>query len=656
MNSKKSTLVFALGLLLIIATQIYAQRKIVAFVKPLQAIGVPESFANRATQQLRSALSQTGRFGLINEDAWRNVIQTQGLIVKNIAFFDENQDKKIAKLVNADVILYGKLEQEGNTINLSLDYYDVAKGYNDHTFSEQLITAEDLDAVIEKIISQIMSNIVPKGEILSINGKVVRIEIISKADEWQPGKIFNLRKQDGTVYGKVTIISSDSKVAIGNTSELKDFVVKGDILELSTSVPAPKGGKPNVGLYSFESPFDQSRRDDIYLKCQTLINKSHRVNLFDDRTIKDIVLERSPVKLDYAIDGEITEDKRYRTFTVTISLKNFATGQIIKSDYIRCTDRMMDQAIETLLYSILKKFYLQGEIIKIDKKEIQVNLGKEQEIKKKRKFLVKSKESGNMICEGKVKTVYDEFFTCKRDEKMSRASLGDIIQMLEDEKVEKNMNKLREKITDDYSDYIKSWKKRGPDSRVADSLKQIKKMQERLAPKSRLKFSISQIQWEQDYQKNLYGGKKTTKFNAAMYLGNHPNFHIAFNYQYAYFEDNTRPEGSQGNSFISSQSYSVGARIQFIIPFLFSTSFMPYVEGFGQFANFSPNLKTGTRINVSEQRWTAYYMFADVGLEFVFNRKFSLFGQVGATRKLKSPEEKPKFEYLFIDGGIAIWF
>jgi len=83
---------------------------------------------------------------------------------------------------------------------------------------------------------------------------------------------------------------------------------------------------------------------------------------------------------------------------------------------------------------------------------------------------------------------------------------------------------------------------------------------------------------------------------------------------------------------------------------------MPYIESFGQFANFSPILKDGSRLNVSEDRWTAYYAFADVGLEFVFNRKFPIFGQMGVTRKLKSPEEKPKFEYFFIDVGIGIWF
>ncbi|NOZ60159.1 MAG: hypothetical protein GXO74_00610 [Calditrichaeota bacterium] len=661
MDSKKLILVLALGLLLIFGTQIYAQQKIVAFVKPLQAIGVPESFANRATQQFRNALSQTGRFGLISEETWRNVMETQGIVMENIALFDEDQDKQIAKLVNADVITYGKLEQEGNVINFSLDYYNVAKKYNDFSFLRQLISEGDLNEAIKNIVSQIMSNIVPKGEVLSINGNVVRIKISSKQDEWKPGKIFNLKKPDGTIYGKVSIINSDGDVAIGNTksSELTGFVVKGDIVEMATIVPIPINQKPNVGLASFESTLNQSKQDDIYLNCQTQINKSHRVNLFDDRTIRDVYLERSPVKLDYIIDGEIKKDIEYGTYSVTIRLKAFSTEQIIKQDYLKCTEKMLDKTIEILLHSILSYFPLQGEVKKIDEKEIQVNLGEDQNVRKKMKFVVKAKDSKNMICEGKVKNVYREYFTCKRDQKMSQASLGDIVQMREDEKLAKKTRKLREKISDEYYRHVEAINKAAADSLANVEKKKTAahdKIQEKLAPKSRLKFSLAKIQWEQDYQENLYGGKKTTKFNAAMYLGNHPNFHIAFNYQYAYFEDNTRAVGSEGNSFISSQSYGVGARIQFVLPFLFSTSFMPYVEGFGQFANFSPNLKSGSRIHVAEDRWTAYYALADVGVEFVFNRKFSLFGQIGATRKLKSPAEKPKFEYLFIDGGIGIWF
>ena len=71
---------------------------------------------------------------------------------------------------------------------------------------------------------------------------------------------------------------------------------------------------------------------------------------------------------------------------------------------------------------------------------------------------------------------------------------------------------------------------------------------------------------------------------------------------------------------------------------------------------FTPNLKYDTRIQLEHRKWTAYHVMADAGLEFVINRKFSFFAQFGATRQLKVPENKPKFEFLSIDGGMAIWF
>ncbi len=665
MNNKKNILVLMLTVILFLASHVHAQGKIFVFVKPLQAINVKETFANSATQQLRQALSQTGRFGNVSEEAWRQVMETEGIYLENIALFNREEDRKIAQLAKADVIIYGKLERAGARINLSLNYFDVEEGYDLFVFWDELDSESDLEEVIKNIVSRIISNIVPNGRIITINDEVVRIKIKMNPEEWNIGSVFNLKKPDGTIYGKVEIFQRDGKSALGKVrmSELSSPVEIGDIVEFSTQIMPKKRKKPNVGLVYFESDLPQSQKDDIYLNCQTQINKSFRVNLFDYRTVTEVLLGRSPVKLDYIVEGEIKKNYENGAFSVTIRLKDFATEQIIKQDYLKCSPEWLNQTIEVLLYTIIDYFPLQGEITRITEKEIQVNLGENHNIRKKMKFFVKAKDSETVICEGKVKEVYPNYFICKRDDKLHVASLGDIIEMRKDEKLKKRMKKLREKIGDEYFKYLENRAKQTYDKEERkrqkaklDSLKRERKKQERLAPKSRLKFSLSKIKWEQDYQKVRFDGKKTTKFLAGLYLGSHPNFHIAFNYQYAYFEDQTRPKGSVGNSFISSQSYGAGARIQFVIPFLFSTCFMPYVEGFGQLSKFSPNLKQGTKILLSDEGWTAYYAFADAGVEFAFNRKFSFFGQVGVTRTIKSPEGKPKYEYFFIDGGIGIWF
>ena len=182
-----------------------------------------------------------------------------------------------------------------------------------------------------------------------------------------------------------------------------------------------------------------------------------------------------------------------------------------------------------------------------------------------------------------------------------------------------------------------------------------KAIEAKLASKSRLKLSIGKAQFEDGIFKDQFEGNKTGHFSADLYVGNHPNFNIGFNYQYTNFNDYSIEPGSE-KSFIEEQAGGLSARVHFVLPFLFSTKLMPFVEGKAKYSSFKSKLQQDSKIKMSKNEWNGFFLVVDGGLEFVFNDKFSLFGQAGFNRVLKLDENLPKFEFLFIDAGIAIWF
>ena len=584
-------------------------------------------------------------------------MKTQGIVMENISLFDKDKDQTIGKLVRADKLITGKLEQFGNYTYITVDWIDLKTGYTEKTISDKMSNKEQLEGTLENIIFEIQKLLTPSGKIESVNGEIIKIHIQSLSDDWTPGAIFNLKKPGGDIYGKVKITKVEGNEAIGKTQTqtLLDFVKVDDIVEIFFEKETDEIKKCNVGLVQFISEIDNKTLDDIYLNCQTQINQSQRVNLFDDKTVNDVVFGNLSIELAYIIEGEIHRDiSAPGCYNVTVRLKGFPTEQIVFQDYDKCVKNDLTKTVENLLHHVICYFPLQGKVIQVNTEEIWVNLGTNHNIKRKMEFVIKSKDGASIITQGKVDKVFRDYFSIKQKKEYQNVSIGSLIEMKEDKEVEFRMKRERGKIRQNYENHIASYKKAVQDS-IDRVQKKIEEAKARLAPKSRLKISLGQIKFDKDYYSNTYGGKKTAKFNASLYLGNHPNFHFYLNYQYSYFDDNT-VSGNVKNSFIAEQSGGFGARIQFVLPFLFSWNLMPFVEGTGKYCQFTPKLKPGSQINISDKKWLGYYLSADAGLELVFNRKFSLFAQAGFNRKIKNPEDKPKFEYLFIDGGIGIWF
>ena len=629
------------------------QEEIIVFVKPFQAKGVPESFASNATEIFRSKLTGINQIRLVSEEKWREVMETNGIEIENITLFDRSADQKIGKFVRAEKLITGKIEKFGSLITMSVDWINLETGYVEATLAESFSDTEMLPEIINKIIYSLKKRLACSGTVKYIDGDEITIQIESTSHEWESGAIFDLQKNSGEVFGQVRLTRVSDDKAMGIVDNSIDKVKVGDLVVITKDVQADltKQIKKNVGLVNFESDLTYQQKNDLYLFCQTQINKSNRFNLFDDQTVKDAFMGDAKVELDFIIDGEILKNRKDGTYTVTIRIKNFATDQIEYQDYEKCVENNLNATVEVLLFKIISFFPLRGKVTKIDQEDIYVNLGTYQDIKRKMEFVIKNKNNDNIIAEGSVNKVYSDYFTCRQNKKYEKVTLGSIVEMKEDEDLINDVKRSRAAIKVGYERYLADLY-----TSYNDSLENIqKKIKERTAKKSRIKISIGKIELDQEFYKNLFGGNRTGKFNTSIYLGNHPNFHILANYQFGYFEDNTT-EPEIKNSFIAENSGGLGARIHFVLPFLFSTDLMPFVEGMGRYCEFKSKLKSGSKISVSENKWVAYYVTAEGGLEFVIKENFSLFAQAGINRLLKSPGGTYKFEYLFVDGGIAIWF
>jgi hypothetical protein len=324
-------------------------------------------------------------------------------------------------------------------------------------------------------------------------------------------------------------------------------------------------------------------------------------------------------------------------------MRDYRTDQIEAQDTEKCIRKDIEKTVKNLLYSIISHYPLIGEVIQVNSAKITVNLGTEQNLERKRKFMFRKADGRKFIAAGKIDEIYRDHFTIDQDKKYREVRMGSLVEMEEDEDVRDQYEREREEIEEAYI------KKIHQKDRIIEDKKA------RLAPKSRLKFSLGLFQFHSDLFRNQYKKYESGKFNAWLYLGNHPNFNISLNYQYGLYTDATI-DNDNVNSFIAENAFGLGARIQFQVPLFFKMKLMPYVEAGARYAQFKSSLKEGSSIQTPVKKWEGYYGAADAGIELVFNQKFSLFGHAGINRKLKLNEEYLKYEYLFFDAGISIWF
>lgn len=647
MRGEKIKLVISLCILFFsLNSYLSSAEKPLVFVKPLEPKGVPAMLANNATELLRGKLSATNLVRLVSEREWQNVMETHGIVIRNRYVFDRESDQKIGKLVNANRLITGSVGQAYQGFLLSVNWIDLSNGVVDGTFTQPMSNQSQLFETIDKIVQEIINKLAPGGQIVNKDGPRIWFTINPENSMWKVGETFNLRKSDGRVYGKVQIETIDGQEARGITSDLKDFIGLGDVVAPVLKQTEERKTRRNVGLMSFESNLDKTFLDNIYIQCQTQLRNSHRFNLFDARSLgKRYIFEstKSNSDFDYIIQGEIVPDVIADCYTVTVRMRDYQTDQIEAQDTEKCLRKDIEKTVENLLYSIISHYPLTGEVIQVNSSKITVNLGADQNLERKRKFMFRKAIGRIFIAAGKIDEIHRDHFTVDQDKKYREVRLGSFVEMEEDKDVRERYKRERDEIKKAYKDKIREKDKVAEDT------------QARLAPKSRLKFSVGVFQFHSDLLRNQYEKNKTGKFNAWLYLGNHPNFNISLNYQYGLFTDATI-NSEDVNSFIAENAFGLGARIHFQIPLFFKMRLMPYVEAGARYAQFKSSLKEGSSIQTPVNKWEGYYGAADAGIELVFNQKFSLFGQAGINRKLKLDEEYLKYEYLFFDAGISIWF
>lgn len=652
-------------LLILFSLQLSAQEKMVIFVKPFAAKGVPEMMASNATELFKSQLSATNRVNLVSEQQWREVMNTMGIIMQNISAFDQSKDQEIGRMVKAEKLVTGSIEQFDEKFLISVNWIDLVKGLTERSISRKMENREQMQTTIRDIVTEIERIFVPGGDIVSITGEQVKIRIGGNIAQWREGIIFDLKKANGQIYGQVRIEKIDGDEALGTTFDLKDFVSRNDRVELPATVEEKITIKPNLGLVSFECDLEPKLKNDLYLKCQTQLLKSNRFNLFDSRTVLDVLSGQSNVKLDYIIEGEIIADTQINVFTVTLRTRNFATDQIEQQDMEKCRRSDLEKAVELLLFNSIGHFPLKGVVTKVDPAEITVGLGTDHNLSAKFPLVFKDNQGKTVIAEAKIHKIYRDHFTVKQDAKFAKVQLGNLVEMKEDQKREKKYQSERQKIVSRYqqhyeaslktSDQAEKEKAKLQTAEEKQKAAEQRKIAARLAPKSRLKLGLGSTRFDNEQTRIDFGGKNTFKFNANLYVGNHPNFNLFFQYLYGYYNNRTHPN-SEASSFIQEQGFGTGARVQILLPFLFSTQLMPYVEGSTRYSLFESKLKPGARIALLDDKWKGFYGAVDAGLEWVFNQKFSFFAQAGINRKIKLSAGNLKFEYLFLDGGMVIWF
>ena len=657
----------------------YSQEKIIIFVKPLEAKNVSESLVSTAISIFKQELTATGRFNLVSEEQWKNVAEANGIVMKSRTLFDRDEDQKIGNFVRAKKIITGSIEQSGTGFLMTIDWVDLEKGFTERTITETMDSEYQLEKSVKKIIAEIEKMFIAGGKVISTNDEQVRIRMDLKDSGWQVGTVFELKRISGQAYGKVKIEKIDGLEAVGTAYELQDFIHINDRVEVAGMQKQTGKIRPNVGLVNFEADENiiaQDLLDKLYIKCQTNLTNCNRFNLYDARTVAAIISGKSDIELDYYIDGEILEDRLYDGYTVTLRIKEFDTDMIHTQETEKCLRRDVEKTVEVLLNSIVSKFPITGKVTRIEQKEITVNLGAAHNIKEKDLLQFKSRENKILLADAKVWKVYRDYFTVKQNEKYRNVRLGTLVEMAENKKLEDRYQEERERLKRSYiknkeivdrmtNEKLKSEeeqkrrqeeaKKKAEEKRLAAERKKQEQEYARTMPKSRIKLSLGKLLFEDEATENLYNSNKTGKFNVSLYLGNHPNFNISVSYQYGYFDDNTITGKSQ-KSYIAEQALGLGARVQIKLPFLFSTAIMPYIEGSGRRCMFESKLKPESKIPNNIVKWSGYYVAADGGIEFVFDQNFSIFAQAGLNRKLKLESDKLKFEYFFIDGGVAIWF
>lgn len=669
------------SIILLFSSIAFAQDKLIIFVKPFQAKGVPAQFASNATELFRSELSATNRMKIVSEEEWQNVMRTQGIFIRNPSVFDKVNDQQIGRLVSADKLITGSIESADAGFLVTVNWVDLVNGIIDKIITKPMADRNQLGATIKDIILEIEKMFVSSGKIVTLMGERIKIRIDPQDKEWQVGTVFNLKKPTGYIYGKVRIERIDRDAAIGLTYELQDFLNIGDLVELAQAEEL-KRTKPNIGLVNFEGSLDKNLLNDLYVQSQTQLKNSNRFNLYDASTVADVYLERTQLQLDYIFSGEIIEDKDANCYTITIRAKDFKTDLIKAQDTEKCAKPDLAKTAEILMHTLISQFPLSGRVIKLDQKQITIDLGTDQNIRPKLKFILRSGQGKSILAEGKIHKVHRDHATIKQHKKYNKVRLGALVEMQEDNNTLKRYKKERRTIQKEYKRnydiYYKNLKESekkqvAEKNRLAKEKREAadKKRQEReekdkikerarkakiarILPKSRLKFSGGKIYFDNANTKTLFNKDKVGKFNAALYLGDHPNFNIFLNYEYGYFEDNTIVTIKQ-SSYIAESAGILGARIQIIIPFLFSMHLMPFAEGGVKYAQFTSKLQEESKIIIPEEKWKGFYSTADAGLEIVFNRNFAIFVQAGLNRVLKQDKEYLKFNYFFIDAGMAIW-
>ncbi len=623
-----------------------AAEKPLVFVKPLEPKGVPAMLANNATELLRGKLSATNLLRLVSEREWQNVMETHGIVIRNRYVFDRESDQKIGKLVNANRLITGSVGKAYQGFLISVNWIDLSNGVTDGTFTQSMSNQSQLSVTIDKIVQEIINKLVPGGQIVNKDGPRIWFNINPENPMWKVGETFNLKKTHGKVYGKVKIETIDGQQARGITSDLDDFIGLGDVVVPVLKMAEERKKRLSVGLMSFEGNLDKTFLENLYIQSQTQLRNSHRFNLFDARSLgKRYIFEstKSSSDFDYIIQGEIVPDVVADCYTVTVRMRDYRTDQIEAQNTEKCIRKDIEKTVKNLLYSIISHYPLIGEVIQVNSAKITVNLGTEQNLERKRKFMFRKADGRKFIADGKIDEIYRDHFTIDQDKKYREVRLGSLAEIEEDENVRKHYERERKKVKETYRKKL-----RQKETAIEDK-------QARLAPKSRLKFSVGLFQFHSELLRNQYEKYESGKFKAWLYLGNHPNFNISLNYQYGLFTDATINRDDV-NSFITENAFGLGARIQFQVPLFFKMRLMPYVEAGARYAQFKSNLKEGSSIQPQVNKWEGYYGAADAGIELVFNQKFSLFGQVGINRKLKLDEEYLKYEYLFFDAGISIWF